>query len=1206
MIPALMRLALSQRWLVLMLAGLLVALGVWAFQRQQIDAYPDISGQMVQVITTYPGRAPEEVERQVTIPLEIVMRSVPRVEKIRSRTIFGLSIVEVMFEEGVENYWARQRVKEKLDEATLPDGVKPDLGALATAYGEIYRYELVSDGTHDLMELRTLQDWVVTPRLLRCAGVADVENFGGYLKQYTVTFHPAQLERYGLTLGDVIDALQSNNTSSGGSVVSRGSMSYVIRGKGSVQSAGEIGSIFVKSVGGTPVYVRDIATVGLDYPPPTGIFSKDRLDESIEGIVLMRRGENPSEVLNRVKQAAEELNATILPKGVGLVTFYDRTFLVQSTLHTVAHSVMLGITLVVLVLLVFLGRPSMAALVALTIPFALLVALLLMYVTNIPIGLLSVGAIDFGIIVDGAVIMAENIAHRLGGAARERTQQNVNKIVLAAALEVERPVFFSVLMIIGAYLPLLSLASIEGLLFRPMALTLVFALVGALFFALFVVPVLATFLFRRGYREWENPLLRWFRPVYAVSLRGLLECRWLVAVAVAALLAIVFATVLPRLGTEFLPYMDEGVIWIRANFPEGTSIEQTARFGKTIRAIILSFPEIEFATVQSGRNDSGTDPFPPSRMEMMVGPKPREQWQRFPTKHDLVAALGNRLRSEFPTTRFNFTQPIIDSVTEDTNGTSANLAVEFSGPDSDELLKLARQTVELLRAVPGAVDVSIEQEGPQPQLVIDPDRALCAQHNVRIDDVKRLINTALGGEPVGALYEGDRRFDIVAKLDRKVVTSAQSIGRLPVHSADGTTVPLAEVAKIEIVDGQTIIARENGVRRMTVRCDITGRDQGGFVAAAQERFDEKVKAEEIIVPSGYRVEWLGMFENLARAREHFMILIPITIALIFVLLWVTFGSPRAAIVVLLAVPFACIGGVIALYVRGMHLNMSSAVGFTALFGVAIMDGVLMVRWISTLRVQGMALEEAIVEGALERLRPILMTSIVAIFGLLPASLATGLGSDVQRPLATVIVWGLFSSTTLTLFVVPVFYRILVPALPKSVASAADSEAEARSLVEPLPDVPTSDIVGLLEYLSARGGSQDVFHICDETNREFARVIAIVKAAEMLDFIETPGHFVVLTAKGKAFADAGSETRKALWREQLLTLRLFHDVHELIQRSPDHVIDRDFVLETIVTRMPYENYEKVFSTFVRWSRFGNLFAYDETSQLISLGQHTTAE
>ncbi len=726
MIPALIHLALRHRWVILSLAVLIAGLGVWAFQHQQIDAYPDISGQMVEVITTYPGKAAEEVERQVTIPIEIAMRTVPRVDVIRSRTIFGLSIVDVLFQEGTENYWVRQRVQEKLDDAALPDGVKPALGALATAYGEIYRYELVSDGTHDLMEVRTLNDWVVIPRLLRCDGVADVSNFGGYAKQYAVTFNPAELQRFNLSLGDVMDAIKSNNASSGGSVLRRGSMSLVIRGKGSLETTDQIGAIFIKSLGGTPVYLRNIAAIGLDYPPPSGIFSKDKHDNSVEGIVIMRRGENPSEVLERVREAVAELNATTLPKGVRLDTFYDRTFLVEATLHTVAHSVLLGITLVVLVLLLFLGRPSMAALVALTIPFALLTALVLMFFTKIPIGLLSVGAIDFGIIVDGAVIMAENIAHRLGAADRERSHQSIRKVVLAAALEVERPVFFSVLMIIGAYLPLLSLTSIEGLLFRPMALTLVFALAGALLFALFVVPVLATLLFRRGYREWENPLLRWFRPVYAATLHRLLRVRGLVAVAVAGLAAAVLLKVVPLLGTEFLPYMDEGVIWIRANFPEGTALEQTVEFGKKIREIVLAFPEIKFCTVQSGRNDSGTDPFAPSRMELMVGPKPREEWTRFHLKHELVSALGAKLREEFPTTRFNFTQPIIDSVTEDTNGTSANLAVEFAGPDSDVLLRLARQMVVLLRQVPGAVDVNVEQEGPQPQLLIVPDRALCA------------------------------------------------------------------------------------------------------------------------------------------------------------------------------------------------------------------------------------------------------------------------------------------------------------------------------------------------------------------------------------------------------------------------------------------------------------------------------------------------
>ena len=751
-------------------------------------------------------------------------------------------------------------------------------------------------------------------------------------------------------------------------------------------------------------------------------------------------------------------------------------------------------------------------------------------------------------------------------------------------------------MIIGAYLPLLSLTSIEGLLFRPMALTLVFALMGSLLFALFVVPVLATLLFHHGYREWENPLLRWFRPGYAAILRRLLKARRVVAVAVACLAGVVFLRVLPLLGTEFLPYMDEGVIWIRANFPEGTSLEQTVEFGTKIRQVVLAIPQIKFCTVQSGRNDSGTDPFPPSRMELMVGPRPREEWTGLRTKGELVAALGARLRDEFPTTRFNFTQPIIDSVTEDTNGTSANLAVEFSGPDSDVLLRLARQTVVLLRQVPGAVDVNIEQEGPQPQLIIQSDRALCARHHVNIDDVNQLIDTGLGGQPVGALYEGERRFDIVAKFDRAFSNSPQAIGRLPVRTADGAYVPLAELTKIELADGQTTIARQNGVRRTTVRCDIVGRDQGGFVADAQQRFHENIK-----LPEGYHLDWLGMFENLARARTHFLVLIPVTILLIYVLLWVTFSSQRAALLVLLAVPFACIGGVLALYVRGMHLNMSSAVGFTALFGVAIMDGVLMVRWITTLRAQGIALEEAIVRGALDRLRQILMTSLVAIFGLLPASLATGLGSDVQRPLATVIVWGLFSSTTLTLFVVPVFYRILVPAIPSPETTAHDEEADVRSFVEPLPDVTSSEIVALLLFVHGRGGQVEIFKIAEETNREFARVITVVKASEMLGFVDTPGHIVALTAKGRQLVEAAPEARRVLWREQLLTLGLFREIYDLLQREADHAIDRDFVLETIVTRMPYENYEKVFNTFIRWARFGSLFTYNETAQQISLAE-----
>jgi cobalt-zinc-cadmium resistance protein CzcA len=1190
MMTYLIPLALRNRWLVLALAVAVAAFGVWTFQHQKIEAYPDISGQMVQVITAYPGRAPEEVERQVTIPIEQAMGNVPRVEVIRSRTIFGLSVVQMSFEEGVETYWARQRVQEKLAGIDLPEGVKPDLGPVATAYGEVYRYELRSDEPRDLMELRTLNDWVVIPRLLRTPGVADVSNFGGLQKQYTVTLKPSQLERFGLSLSDVLDALKSNNADAGGSVVSRGSMSFVIRGRGALRDLATIRNTFIKSIGGTPITLKDVADVGLDSRVPSGIYSKDLTEQSVEGIVLMRRGENPSEVLEKVKEAIDELNETRLPKGVRIDAFYDRTHLVESTLHTVGHSVLLGITLVVLVLLLFLGRPSVALLVALTIPFSLLFALILMNFVDIPVGLLSVGAIDFGIIVDGAVIMADSIAHRLGSSS-PGGRRNTLKIILAAALEVERPIFFSVLMIIGAYLPLLTLTRIEGLLFRPMAMTLVFALIGALFFALLVVPVLATFLFRRGYREWENPLLRWFRPLYAAILRKLLYARWAVALATLVLVGGIILIVVPRLGFEFLPYMDEGVIWVRANFPEGTSLEQTSAFGQRIRAIALDYPDIKFISVQAGRNDSGTDPFPPSRMEIMIGPYPRETWKQFHTKQELITSLGDRLRREFPTTRFNFTQPIIDSVTEDANGTSANLAVEFSGPNMEKLRGLALQTVELLKRVRGAIDVGIEQEGPQPQLVIQADRALCARYNVRIEDVTRLINNAVGGEPVGTLYENERRFDIVSKFDRQYLRSPSAIGRLPVFTADGVAVPLAQVAKINVVDGQTIIARERSQRRLTVRCDIVGRDQGGFVKEAQELFEQ-----EIEVPAGYRVAWLGMFENLQRARTHFATLIPVTIVVIFGLLVVTFGSYRAAILLLLLVPFAFIGGAVALYIRGMHLNVSTGVGFAALFGVALMDGVLMVRAITTQRQQEVALEEAIVQGAETRLRAILMTAIVAILGLLPASLATGLGSDVQRPLATVIVWGLFSAMVLTLFILPVFYRLFVPGLPRTAERGTGTEA---GFVEPLPDASTGDIVELLEFVHRHGDEEEIYQIADDMNREFGSVMTVVKAAEMLGWVDTPGSRVILTPRGRAFVAAGPDDRRALWREQLLQLRLFRDIRDVLERQPDRSIDRDFVLETIITRMPYENYQRIFNTFVRWARFGELFAYDPSEQRLTL-------
>lgn len=1035
MIPFLIRTALRFQFQVLIIVAAIIFVGVWSTRGQRVDAYPDISAQMVQVITLYPGRAPEEVERQVTIPVEIAMRNVPRVNMVRSRTIFGLSVVQLIFDEDVENYWARQRVHERLTAVELPSDASAELGPLATAYGEIFRYEITGPGLQDLMEFRTLNDWVVIPRLLRVPGVAEVSNFGGLAKQYAVMIDPAQLRRFGLSANDVIDAIRTNNASAGGSVIPRGSMSFVIRGKGTVQTVAELESVFVRSIGGTPIFVRDVAQVRFDHPVPSGIFAKDRTDSGVEGIVLLRKGENTSEVLAGINAAVDELNGGVLPQRVTIRPFYDRTFLVQSTLYTVAHSMLLGITLVILVLIFFLGRPAMALLVATTIPFAMLVALALMRLTDIPISLLSIGAIDFGIIVDGAVIMADNIARRLGALGRAVTPHSVIRAIREAAMNVEPPLFLSIFLIITAYLPLLTLTSIEGLLFRPMALTIVFALIGALIFALLVVPVIAALIFRRsGYTDWENPLLERFKQVYARWLRWLLHMRFQVATLALGLLVAVLVFILPRLGIEFLPYMDEGVIWVRANTPEGTSLTQTSQYGRRLREMALEFPEIDFISVQTGRNDSGTDPFPPSRMEIMIGPKPRSEWTRFETKHELVAALRERFRREFPTLRFNFTQPIIDSVTEDTNGTSANLAVEISGDDLQILLDLARKTRDLLRLVPGATDVSIEQEGPQPQLVIQPDRALCARYNVRIEDVTEMINTAMGGNPIGTIYEGERRFDIAVRFDPSMFKTPEAVGRLPVPNKEGVAIPLVQVAKISVVDGQTIIARQQGRHRITIRTDIVGRDQGGFVRDAQERF-----ASQIELPHGYSVSWLGMFENLARARGHFAWLIPTAIGAIFLVLLLSFRSVTMAAILLVPVPFAFIGAILALYARGMHLNVSTAVGFVTVFAVSMMDGILMVRTINAARLRGVELDDAIIEGRLSRLRPGLMTSLVAILGLVPASLATGLGSDVQRPLATVIIWGLLGSTLLTMLVVPALYRIFVPKLPAPDLEVGDED-----------------------------------------------------------------------------------------------------------------------------------------------------------------------
>jgi len=1017
--------ALERRWMVLGIATLVTGLGIWSYTQLHIDAYPDISGVQVQIVTPYPGRAAEEVEQQITVPLERAMASIPHKQVIRSRTIFGLSVLQVIFDDDAEDYWARNVVFQKIGDANLPADAQPGLGSLSTAYGEIFRYQLVADKTHSLLELRELNDWVIKPRLYRADGVVEVANFGGLAKQYAIHLDQEKLLRYGIVLQDVIGAVQANNSSGGGSMMDRGGTSFVIRGLGRIDDFKKISNIFIKNSNGTNVFVRDVGSLEIDHMPQTGIFGKDGNNDSVEGIVIMRRGENPSETLQHIEEAVAELNKNELPKGVEIVSFYNRTSLIENTLHTVMHNTLLGIVLVVLTLFVFLRNPRISLIVALTIPGSLLFAMLLMKLTGISISLLSVGAIDFGIIVDGAIIVSENIIRRLASQTEAEKKLGLKALILSSTEQVQKPMIFSMIIVIMAYLPLLSLRNIEGLLFRPMAITLCFAFLGALLAATYLVPVLCSFLFKNSKVVHHEGLFEKMEATYARVIPRILENRKAVVYSSLTVLLLLSALVLPRIGTEFLPYMDEGNFWIRSSWPEGISMKENSYYTERLRQIVGEFQEVSFVTSQVGRNDDGTDPFPTNRTEMMVGLKDRSEWKNHSDKMDLEQAIRNRLQNEFPTTKFNITQPIIDSVTEDTNGTSADLALEIVGDDLPTLRELAHQTVSVLQSVQGSVNVGIEQEGPQPQLQITIDKAKLANYQMAVDTVNSVINTAVGGLPVSQLFEGERRFDILVKYNPSAVKNPQTMSLLPIFTTQGEAIPLGQVAQLRVKDGQTLIARSNGKRRITVRCDIRGRSQGDFVADAKQVF-----AKSVHLPERYRVQWMGMFENLERARNHFGFLIPLTLGVIFLLLLVTFGSFKRAGLVLLTLPFALIGGIVALWFRQMHLSVSAGVGLTSLFGVATMHGVILVSYLNQLVDEGMPLDAAIIKGACLRIRPVMMTVIVAILGLIPASMATGIGSDVQRPIATVVVWGLMFSAAVTLFVIPALYRMLEGSQPK--------------------------------------------------------------------------------------------------------------------------------------------------------------------------------
>jgi len=1022
--------SLEHRALVLFAVLAMAGAGVWAFRQLKLEAYPDITDPGVVVITLYPGFAAEEVEKQVTIPIERALNNTPNVIARRSRTIFGLSLVELTFTDTTNDYFARQVVLEKLRDAQLPDNVTPTLGPLIGGVSEFYRYVLEGPG-YDTMQLRELQDWIIAPRLLQVPGVADVTPFGGLVRQYQVQIDPRALDKYKLSVRQIADAVKNNNRDAGGAMLRLGQQSLAIRGSGLIETSEDLGNIVLDSQRNVPVYVRDIGRVGVGSLPQTGIFAMDRQavdGGGVEGIVLMRRGENPSEVLKAIHEAVDEINATRLPGGVRIVAIHDKTELVRSTLHTVSRVLLEGFVIVVTVLLVFLVSLPAALLTALTIPLSLLFALLCMYLSGISLSLLSIGALDFGILVDATVVMVERIIRTLNEPDDPLGSSRIIDRVREAARAVQRPILFSLLIIIAAYLPLLTLERVERRLFTPMALTVCFALLGSLILCLTFVPVLATFIFRGRRHAHRHHLLDWITARYAAVVR--LSVRHSAATVALATCVVGGAFVIGwNLGTEFLPKLDEGVIWIRANLPPGISLEKSATVATQIRAAVLESPEVKLVTSQTGRNDSGTDPFGPNRNELLVDLHPYGSWKSGKSKAELVDEVSHRLADTIPGAVFNFTQPIIDSATEIATGSSADLAVIISGPDLKELRRYATQALAMLRQIPGAADTSIEQEADQAQLRIKINRYQVARFGINVSDVQDVIDLALGGSPITGVFEGDRRFDVVARFIPEARANPEAIGNLLIPTRDGARVPLSQLADIRVVDGATIIARRENERQISVRTNIRGRDQGGFVAEAQARF-----AAAVPLPAGYRVVWGGQFENLARAREHLMVIIPITIVMIFILLFVTFGSVLDASLVLLSVPFSLAGGLILLYLRGINLSVSAAVGFISLFGVAIMSGLLYVSEINARRREpGTPLAEAIVEGARAQFRPQLILIVVAVLGMMPAALARGIGSDIQRPLATVVVGGLCSTLFLTLFALPAVYRLadrLRPARPR--------------------------------------------------------------------------------------------------------------------------------------------------------------------------------
>ena len=1006
---------LRRRMAVIAIAVLLSLFGIYAWETLSVEAYPELGDVAAQVTTQMPGLAAEEVEQLITVPLEREINGTPGLLLMRSESTFGLSLITVLFRDGYEDYWVRQRLLERISQVTLPNGAAPSLDPVAGAGGEIYRYTLESD-TKNLQELSEIQRWTVIPALKSVPGVVDDTNFGGFTTDYQLDLDPKQLQHFGLGITDVINAINNNNANAAGGRVSRGDQSYVIRGVGLIKSLADIGSTVVTQMNGAPVLVRDLGRTTLSHQEREGILGKDNNPDTIEGIVLMLKYQNPSETLKGIHAKVNELNSRLARDDVRIVPYIDRDDLVKATVHKVGRTILEGISLVFLILILFLGSPRSALVAGVAIPLALVFVFSLLNLTHVSANLLSLGAIDFGILVDGAIVVTEAILRRREAMPDEELSESEVK---AAAVQVTRPIFFASLIIITAYLPLFSFERAEAKLFTPMAYTMGYALFGALLTTLALVPGLAYFAYRKPGRVYHNRWLEWITIRYERMLTVCIaQPRIVYGIALFALLAVIGlgATV----GRDFLPDLDEGALWLQVQMPTGLALNKASDMASDLRREILKFPEVSYVVTQTGRNDDGTDPWTMSHIEAPVGLKAYDTWPGGESKKQFLDKMASTLARDLPGYSIGISQPIIDNVNDMIGGAHSPLVIKLYGNDLGMLRTLSQQMVDVLYTVRGTSSASIFQEPPIPQINIKVDREKAARYGINIADVQNVIQTGVGQAPVSTVYVGERVYNLTVRFTAASRDRPESLATLPVHTASGMQVPLSQVADIQVLSGESTITREDGQRNLTIRIDNRDRDLTSYLNDAQAKIAARVHFD----PSKVRLEWGGQFENQRRAEARLMLILGLVMGFMLIFLTIGTRSFRQALLILGVVPLATLGGLVSLHLTGQTLNVASGVGFIALFGVAVQNGIIMVANLNRMRQAGLELHDAILKGATERLRPVLMTATVATLGMLPAAIHTGVGSDVQRGIATVVVGGLAISTVLTLVVLPAMYHVI--------------------------------------------------------------------------------------------------------------------------------------------------------------------------------------